>query len=216
MLSDTYWHRDFGRGSQGAQWNFPYDHPTLSEDVKLFLNVFDTTPEQGCTAVVPRTHRLLGKPGEEPGREDTGMQFAGGVNSGLGLDAMPGAMRLAGKAGDAMLADIRTWHTAMENTTDTPRESLILMFSPFWRKGGLEASGKRVEERTGEKLNPGYAILPNTMNFALKMIGFILKMMERITKNLRRLRQMLGIEEESGGNIYDPEYAAAHPRPDLM
>ena len=190
--SYTTWHRDFGRHGAGEQWNFPFDHPTLSEDVKLFFNVFDTTEKQGCTAVVPGSHRLLGGP-----QEMSGLEFAGGGSAGAALDAMGQQntlIKLAGKAGDAMLADIRIWHTAMENTTPQPRESLIMMFSPFWRKGGLEleASSRRLVLEAASGGSGQQLLTP-------------------------RLRQMLGLElMGGGGNIYDPEYLEIHPRPDLM
>jgi hypothetical protein len=61
----------------------------------------------------------------------------------------------------------------MNNPTPDPRESLILMFSPFWRKGRVEFAehGKRLI-REGKELTP-------------------------------RLKQMLGVELSNGsGNIY--------------
>ena len=54
-----------------------------------------------CRAVVPGSHRLL------EGPRDNGVTFTGGGTTGAALDTMAGARRLAGKAGDAMLADIR-------------------------------------------------------------------------------------------------------------
>jgi ectoine hydroxylase-related dioxygenase (phytanoyl-CoA dioxygenase family) len=185
--SYTTWHRDFGRNGKGEQWHWPFDHPTLSEDVKLFVNIFDTAVDQGCSAVVPKSHKLLAsKPAAA-----MGMKFAGGSvlqeaasSDGVPLEAMPGHVRLSGKAGDCMLADIRTWHTALANHTDKERESLIVFFTPFWRKGGLVASAQRLEAG-GRALSP-------------------------------RLRQMLGLELMGGGNIYDPEWLAANPRADLV
>ena len=56
----TYWHRDYGREGQGQQWNWCFDHPTLSEDVKLFFCISDTTEEQGPTAIVPGTVQTNG------------------------------------------------------------------------------------------------------------------------------------------------------------
>ena len=79
-----------------------------------------------------------------------------------------------------------TWHTAMDNTTPRPRESLIIMFSPFWRKGGLEASGRRVEAKLGKKLEP----------MLRQMVGLEMA--------------------NGGGNIYDPEHMRRNPRPDLV
>ena len=37
----TEWHRDYGRHNSGPQWQWQFDHPTLSEDVKLFVMVND-------------------------------------------------------------------------------------------------------------------------------------------------------------------------------
>eukprot|EP01043_Picozoa_sp_COSAG02_P120288 COSAG02_NODE_57034_length_282_cov_0.978142_1_plen_60_part_01 len=40
-------HRDYGRSSQGAQWGWVFDHPVLSEDIKIFVLLNDQGPDQG-------------------------------------------------------------------------------------------------------------------------------------------------------------------------
>ena len=77
----------------------------------------------GCTSFVPGTHRI---------KEEPRSVWEGGVPSSTedsnhdahtafqGQSELP-HVRFSGKAGDCCIMDLRTWHTAMENTTDRDR-----------------------------------------------------------------------------------------------
>ena len=98
---------------------------------------------------------------------------------------MPGMYPFTGRAGDAMLMDLSTWHTSLPNTCGKDREGLILQFGPFWRESGLTSMGKSLESAG------------------------------RLGKEPSMLRQLLGLEYAAGGNYYDAEWMAANPRADL-
>ena len=96
------------------------EHPTICASAKLFVQVFDHTPETGCTAVVPGSRSDLRMPGDvlppDADRAD-----------------MPGHVQFTGKAGDAMLMDLSTWHAAIPSTLADPsvmRAGLIIQASP--------------------------------------------------------------------------------------
>ena len=75
-------------------------------------------------------------------------RYAGGghVGENRPQDAMEGHVKFAGKAGDAMMFDIRTHHTAMPNTSQLERQSIIIRYSPFWLKNtGMREIGEAME-----------------------------------------------------------------------
>lgn len=133
------WHRDYERPATDLALHGPFDHPTLSTSVKLFIAVSDTDETMGPTSLVPGSHCLV----------DTPPHF----NS---IADMPGAHLFTGRAGDAMLMDIRCWHAAQPNRSDRPRESVIVQYAAFkWQQAGafvnsmarLDAASKIPPER---------------------------------------------------------------------
>ena len=100
----------------------PPKHPTVSASVKLFVQVFDHTPETGCTAVVPASRNRSAAPSDV-------------LPQGSHPADMPGHLQFTGKAGDAMLMDLSTWHAAIPSTLAEPsssvaRAGLIIQASP--------------------------------------------------------------------------------------
>lgn len=100
----------------------PPTHPTLCASVKLFVQVFDHTPETGCTAVVPGSRKLSAAPADV-------------LPAGVHPADMPGHVQFTGKAGDAMLMDLATWHAAIPSTVAEPsssvfRAGIIIQASP--------------------------------------------------------------------------------------
>ena len=116
-------------------------HPTICASAKLFVQVFDHTAETGCTAVVPGSRSDARLPGDV-----------------LAPDAdpgdMPGHVQFTGKAGDAMLMDLSTWHGAIPSTLTNPatsvgRAGLIIQASPSKDKqeGFISESAARADDR---------------------------------------------------------------------
>jgi ectoine hydroxylase len=107
-MSYTGWHPDVG-----------HSNPL---HIKVQIYVDDVTEKSGEFAYVPGSHRLDSGPYARP-------KFA---------ESMPGHLRLPGKAGTAIVFNSYGWHTAMDNSTSTPRKSIILIY----------------EKRTPEKVKP--------------------------------------------------------------
>ena len=98
----------------------PHSNP-LHIKVQVYVN--DVEPEAGEFAFVPGSHKPDAGPYSKTQR----------------LEAMPGHKRFPGKAGTAIMFNSYGWHTAMNNHTDTPRKSLILIYE------------KRTQERVDSK-----------------------------------------------------------------
>ena len=116
--SCTFWHRD-GSKPDG------YTEPTDAHDLKVFVNLADIPADGGCTAVVPRTHKLRSMPHELFGARAFSRENGTGVN----LERMPNAMPFAVPAGTACIFDTACWHTAMNNTSAVDRQSVILGYN---------------------------------------------------------------------------------------
>ena len=131
-------HRD-GRGPPD-QWPHPSERI-----VKVFVYLFDCAADQGPTAVVRGSHRLPWTPPEVLDMASGGFrvdpskgQTDGFAGSGLGktvgdgfaaLSMIPNHVPFAAKAGDAIVVDISTWHTAMQNTSPQARECTITSYT---------------------------------------------------------------------------------------
>ena len=107
-FSYTGWHPDVG--------------PTNPLHIKVQIYVDDVEEGGGEFAYVPGSHRPGSGPYARP-------KYA---------ESMPGHLRLPGRAGTAIVFNSYGWHTAMDNRTDRPRKSIILIY----------------EKRTPEKVKP--------------------------------------------------------------
>ena len=91
-------------------------HPDVPQSnplhIKVQVYVNDVEPGAGEFAYVPGSHK----------------PDAGPYSRAHRLEAMPGHKRFPGKAGTAIMFNSYGWHTAMDNRTDTPRKSLILIY----------------------------------------------------------------------------------------
>ena len=129
-----------GRHNSGPQWQWPYDHPSLSEDVKLFVMINDQDADQGNTSVVYGSHQQLNGPdsvgewrpeergkslGQDPHEMPGHVQFTGKAGDGK-IDAPPrsACSRLANAhesvAISALLFDIRSYHVSAAQPLSSP------------------------------------------------------------------------------------------------
>ncbi|MCZ6681415.1 MAG: phytanoyl-CoA dioxygenase family protein [Candidatus Poribacteria bacterium] len=97
-LSYTGWHPDV-----------PQSNP-LHIKVQIYVN--DVEPGCGEFSFVPGSHKPDAGPYSRVHR----------------LESMPGHKTFPGKAGSAIMFNSYGWHTAMDNHTDTPRKSIILIY----------------------------------------------------------------------------------------
>jgi ectoine hydroxylase-related dioxygenase (phytanoyl-CoA dioxygenase family) len=109
--SPIHWHRD-------ARILGPY-HPRSRMFVKAFVLLSDVTPDGGPTALVPGTHRL-----------DDDWQFPAVTDP----RDMPGQVRMAYPAGTLYFTHGRIYHSAMPNSSATPRRVLAYGYGHSWMK----------------------------------------------------------------------------------
>ena len=107
-LSYTGWHPDVG--------------PSNPLHIKVQVYVEDVPPRGGEFAFVPGSHKAGAGPYSRP----------------LRGESMPGYKALPGRAGTAVVFNAYGWHTALDNYTDTPRRSIIMIY----------------EKRTPQKVKP--------------------------------------------------------------
>jgi len=133
------WHRD---GEQGPTNDLMRSRGRV---VKAFCYIFDVGPDQGCTSVVPGSFRLACGP------QWLTRQYGFGENEAEGgelpVTSMPNHFKFAAKAGDCIVFDIASWHSAMPNHTDLEREAVIIGF-----KNGSHVG--RATARTGGMPSP--------------------------------------------------------------
>ena len=101
-----------------APWPVSYTgwHPDVPQSnplhIKVQIYVNDVSPGCGEFAFVPRSH----KPG------------AGPYTRPLRQENMPGHKTFPGKAGTAIMFNSYGWHVSMDNFSDVPRKSIILIY----------------------------------------------------------------------------------------
>lgn len=113
------WHHDVGMNG--------VHHPDSLLMLKVFYLLTDVSAESGGTALIPGSHR-----------HPIGTTYPSVGDP----KAMPGAIQMTGKAGDAYLFNGRVYHCAVNNESDAPRRVLIYNYGHFWMKmwNGYEPS----------------------------------------------------------------------------
>lgn len=114
----TYWHRD---DQAPDQWPVP-----SSRQIKMFMAISDVAPDGGPLAVVPGSHRLRYGPWETLRRS---FRSSMTLDAELPQESMPNHVKFTAKAGDALLFDHGTWHTAMPNTSGEERRAVIMSWA---------------------------------------------------------------------------------------
>ena len=101
-----------------APWPVSYTgwHPDVGKDnpihIKVQIYVNDVPKGGGEFGFVPGSHRHGSGPYKRP----------------LLQESMPGHKSFPGKAGTAIMFNSCGWHTSMDNSSDTPRKSIILIY----------------------------------------------------------------------------------------
>lgn len=100
----------------------------LAHSINFFVKIHfffeDLSPDQGCLAFLPGTHRLP-QDHPRPVIED--------------VDTSPAAVKIVPKAGDCVIFNTHVMHMALDNTSPKPRKSLIYAYSHFWLKNYANA-----------------------------------------------------------------------------
>lgn len=104
------WHRDGGTSSGEMQ----EPHPRILLKVNYLLSD-QSEPGRGNTQFVPGSHRLMGRPAQDP--------------------AAPhpyGAIEVCGKPGDAVIFEQRMWHAVGPNRSDITRKGVFFGYGYRW------------------------------------------------------------------------------------
>ncbi len=105
--------------------------------VKVHYFFEDLSPDQGCLAFIPGSHRLpQGAP--RPVIDD--------------VERSPAAKKVVPKAGDAVLFNTHCLHMALDNTSPRARKSLIYAYSHFWLKNYANAVPRDLERLATTRL----------------------------------------------------------------
>jgi len=107
----AHWHRDYGMPG--------VFHPLSTLMVKVFYFLTDVDEENGPTMVIPGSHKF---PDDYPFPEIEDPK------------AMPGAVAITGRAGDAYFFHGRVYHAAAHNESSRYRRVLIYNYGHTWMK----------------------------------------------------------------------------------
>ncbi|MBA3710587.1 MAG: phytanoyl-CoA dioxygenase family protein [Planctomycetes bacterium] len=118
-----YWHQDW------AAWSHPLS--ARSEPLQLFLMYYlvDTTCENGCLRVIPRTHRKRIDLHSKLTTAHEGGAFHAPEDAPL-FEDHPEAIDVCVRAGDVVIGDSRLLHAARANQSAHSRTVLTLWYYP--------------------------------------------------------------------------------------
>lgn len=120
-----FWHQDW--------WGWDDETAYRPRAQQLFAMIYltDTTIENGCLRVIPRSHRLDHLLHHLDTAHSEGMQGYKDPGNAAYADH-PDQVAVPVKAGDVLIGDARLIHGAFANLTDEERPLLTLWFMPHW------------------------------------------------------------------------------------
>ncbi len=120
-----FWHQDW--------WGWDDDLSYRPRANQLFAMIYltDTSVENGCLRVIPRSHRLDHLLHHLDAAHSEGMQSFKDPSNAAYADH-PDQVAVPVKAGDVLIGDARLIHGAFANRTDKERPLLTLWFMPHW------------------------------------------------------------------------------------
>jgi len=114
---------------------FSHAH-SLNFLVKVHYYLEDLSPDQGCLAFIPGSHRLPAGYPKPPG---------------LRNEQSDAAVKIVPKAGDAVIFNTHVLHMALDNRSNRVRKSIIYAYSHFWMKQFASAVPSDVARFSGSK-----------------------------------------------------------------
>ena len=135
-----FWHRDW------HYWESPESQSPFGIQMFLMLYLVDTSPDNGCLRVIPRSHTQrvpldVHHPGHSRWGEDVETDKALPEAVARGVAEQPGAVDVAVNAGDLVIGDSRLYHAARANASDSRRTCLTMWYVDWEACGpGLRAA----------------------------------------------------------------------------
>ena len=119
-----FWHYDW------AAWNHPFSYEPFPAQIFLMFYLVDTTRENGCLRVIPRSHieenplhEVLRNPHTDELRRANDLTW-------VEFQERPDDVDVPVKAGDLVMGDSRILHSAHSNDSDKRRTVITLWFHP--------------------------------------------------------------------------------------
>ena len=128
-----YWHQDC------IMWNDARAYSDSPPMIFLMVYLEDTTRENGCLRLLPRTHRyrhILHDMGEAHTKDINRMDNPDDPR----FSDYPDEVDVPVKAGDLVVGDARMFHASHANNSDSERRLITIWFHPFFSE--LEESAQ--------------------------------------------------------------------------
>lgn len=126
-----YWHQDC------LMWQDARAYSDMSPMIFLMYYLEDTTPQNGCLRLLPRSHRFRHE------LHGMGAAHTKDINRAENLDdprfkGFDGEIDVPVKAGDLVIGDARMFHASHDNRSNQKRTVITIWFHPFF--SGLHES----------------------------------------------------------------------------
>ena len=145
-----YWHQDW------VYWGEPESADPIPHQLFLMWYLTDTSRENGCLRVLPRSHRTRLDAHDRIGSHDDGIRHQDPDTS-PGYQQLPGEVDVPVTAGDLVLGDARLLHAAHANKTEERRTVITLWYVPRYNelsegvRAGYQSQLKPLPETLSEE-----------------------------------------------------------------
>jgi len=120
-----FWHQDWWG------WEHPHSYTPNPQQVFLMYYLVDTTPENGCLRLIPRSHLTRHPMHDAPEAHTEEIRRAEDLSEPVFQD-LEDEVDVCVTAGDLVIGDSRLLHSARANTTDQRRTVITLWYQPIF------------------------------------------------------------------------------------
>lgn len=119
-----FWHQDW------LYWTHPVSHEALPHQLFAMHYLVDTTRDNGCLRVIPRSHRRHVAAHDRLARAHSPEALSGADPGHAMFAVLPGEVDVPVRAGDLPLGDSRLLHAAHANSSGKGRTLVTLWYHP--------------------------------------------------------------------------------------
>jgi hypothetical protein len=119
-----FWHFDWGG------WDHPFSYGPIPVQLFVMVYLVDTSPQNGCLRVIPRSHIEEHRQHESMRRAHANELRTAADPSAVEFQSDPDEVDVAVKEGDLVVGDSRLIHSAHANDSDRRRTVITLWFFP--------------------------------------------------------------------------------------
>ncbi len=145
-----FWHQDWWG------WDDPISYTGEIAQVFFMYYLTDTTPENGCLRVLPRSHRRRHALHDADAAHGESLSRVDDPNDPL-YGSLEDEVPVPVRAGDLVIGDARLLHSAYANQSEEERSLITLWFHPNFRglPASMRARIRQVFDRQGVDTDPG-------------------------------------------------------------